>query len=101
MDIRRREKWWQLELVIEGERSRRAVSPFKRNDEEATAVLAFFAVLTGILTVFVTPELWILRLSLSILTFLSAILSVTRIVYESGSVTTANSTSTTARESSK
>lgn len=58
----------------------------EENGAELTALVALSALVVGVLTVFAVPSLWTLRLTLSIVTFLSAFFTTGWIVTASASI---------------
>lgn len=78
MDISRGDYWWQLEVEIYNPHLRRTALLAERCGDHATVTLALAAVITGLATL-VYPWLWPLRLSLSVLTLVSAMVVVTRV----------------------
>jgi VIT1/CCC1 family predicted Fe2+/Mn2+ transporter len=70
------EKWWRLpEIQVENNKLKWLVN----RSEAITAWVALTAVVVGVLTVFVAPRLWPVRLAISFLTLLFAFASTSRV----------------------
>lgn len=79
MDIQRGDSWWQLRIEVRRQQLRKVVTYIKDRSEIATVWLASLAFLVGIITVFYS-WMWPLRMGLSLLTLISAVTVISRVV---------------------